>query len=65
VAQRDAAFGKPGAVSLQIAMPSNKNLFQASLDHVKPLDAPAYLTLADPAEIPPGSQIESLPNEHA
>lgn len=38
---------------------------RASLDHVKPLDASAFLTIAGAVDVPVGSEIEFSPNEKA
>ena len=55
-----------GFERIQITRPDGTHIGpQASLDHVKPWDAPAFLTIAGAVDVPVGSEIEISPNEEA
>lgn len=52
--------------TIRIIRPDGTRIeLQASLDHVKPLDAPAFLTVAGAVDVPLGSEIEFSPTETA
>jgi hypothetical protein len=53
-----------GCERIRITRPDGTHIeTRASLDHVKPLDAPAFLTIAGALEVPVGSEIKFSPNE--
>ena len=53
-----------GCGCVRITRPDGTHIeSRASLDHVKPLDACAFLTIAGAVDVPIGSEVEFSPNE--